>query len=87
VVLINWTPELIQQVKEVRNKTSCTFDYWLDSVLGGYVTKFSIDFTQSYSAIERELFKGPCGRYLKSMYTWINMLLCKQGMMTIESNC
>jgi hypothetical protein len=58
VVLRNWTPELIQQVNVVRNKTSHTIDYWLDSVLGGYVTEFAIDCTQSYNVVEREFFKG-----------------------------
>jgi hypothetical protein len=56
-------------------------------VLGGYVTEFSIDCTQSYSVVERELFKGPCGRYLKSISMWIKMLLCDKESMTMESDC
>jgi hypothetical protein len=48
------------------------------------ITEFSIDCTQSYSVVERELFKGLCGRYLKSLSTWIKMLLCDKGVMKME---
>jgi hypothetical protein len=61
-------------------------DFWLDSVLGGYITEFSIECTQSYSVVEREFFKGPCGRYLKSLSTWVKMLLCDKGVMKLESD-
>jgi hypothetical protein len=54
-------------------------------VLGGYITKFSIDFTQSYRVVEREFFKGSRRRYLKSLSTWINML-CDNGVMKMESD-
>jgi hypothetical protein len=55
----NWTLELIRQVNSISNKVSRAIDYWLESVLGGYITEFSIDCTQSYNTAERELFKGP----------------------------
>jgi hypothetical protein len=84
IVLRNWTPELIQQVNTISNWISRAVDFWLDSVLGGYITEFSIDCTQSYSVVERELFKGPHGRYLKSLSTWIKMLLCDKGVMKME---
>jgi len=54
-------------------------------VLGGYFTEFVIDCTQSYSVVERELFKGPHKIYLKSLSTWINMLLYDKGFMNMES--
>jgi hypothetical protein len=59
VVLKNWTPELIRQVNTISNRVSRAVDFWLDSILGGYITEFSIDCTQSYSVAEREFFKGP----------------------------
>jgi hypothetical protein len=71
----NWTHELIQQINAVSNKTSGVVNYWLDNVLGGYITEFSIDCSQSYNVGEREFFKGPHDRYMKSLYTWIKMLL------------
>jgi hypothetical protein len=39
----NWTPELVRQVNLVSNPTTRAIDFWLDSVLGGYVTKFVVD--------------------------------------------
>jgi hypothetical protein len=58
----------------------------MDSVLGGYITEFAIDCTQSYSPTEIELFKGLCGIYQKSLSTWVNMMLCDRGVMKLESD-
>jgi hypothetical protein len=57
-------PELIQHVNTISNSVSCAVDFWLDSILGGYTTKFRINATQSYSIAERDFFKGMCGGYL-----------------------
>jgi len=46
-----WTPELVQY-KYVSNKVSDTIDFWLDSVLSGYVTEFVVDYENSYSVEE-----------------------------------
>jgi hypothetical protein len=53
----------------------------------GYITEFVVDYTHSYSVVERDLFKGPRGRFMKSLGTWINMLLCDKCVMTMESDC
>jgi hypothetical protein len=86
VVPSNWAPELIQQVNTVRKKISRVVDFWLYNILGGYTTEFAIDCTQSYSVAERELFKGPCRIYLKSLSTWLKMFLCDKGVMKMGSN-
>jgi hypothetical protein len=84
--LRNWTPELIRQLNTVSNKVSHAIDFWLNSILGGYITEFAVDCTQSYSVVERDFFKGPCGRYLNALSTWINMLLCDKNVMKMESD-
>jgi hypothetical protein len=56
--LRNWTPELIQQVNNVSNSISHVVDFWLDNILGGYTTEFTIDETQYYSTVGREFSKG-----------------------------
>jgi hypothetical protein len=73
-------------VNTVTNKISHTIEFWLDNVLGGYITEFAIDCTWSYSVLERELFKGLCGRYLNSFCTWIKMFLYDKGVMKMESD-
>jgi hypothetical protein len=45
IVPRNWTPVLIQQVNTISNQISHKVDFWLDSVLRGYITEFSIDCT------------------------------------------
>ena len=42
------------------------------------MTEFAVDTSVSYSEAERRFFKGPRGKYLKSLNTWIKMLLCKK---------
>jgi len=53
-------------------------DHWIDFTLGIFVTKFSIDRNISYNEVERRLFKGPRGKYLKSLKTWIKLFLCEK---------
>jgi hypothetical protein len=36
--LRNWTPELVIQLNSVSNQTTHVVDFWLDSILGGYIT-------------------------------------------------
>ena len=55
---IVWTPELIQTVKNLDNPITRTVEFWLASVLEGFVTKFVVDQTKSFSEAERYFFKG-----------------------------
>jgi hypothetical protein len=64
IILRSWNPELIHQVNTISNHISLAIDFWLDSVLGGYITDFSIYHTQSYSAAKRDLFKGLHAEYI-----------------------
>ena len=48
----------IEGVNTLSNSISHVVDFWLDSVSRGYITEFSIDYTQSYSVTKRKLFKG-----------------------------
>jgi hypothetical protein len=80
----NWTPELVRKLNSISNNTSPTVDFWLDSILGGYITEFVVDCTQSYSVAERDFFKGPRGRFLKSLGTWIKMLLREKQVLIME---
>ena len=45
-------PKLIQQVEKLDNKIMCVVDHSIDRLLGGFVTKFSIDQFLSYSKEE-----------------------------------
>jgi len=58
-------------------------DHWLDRIIGGFVTEFAVDTSINYSEAEHRFFKGPRGKYLKSLNTWIKMLLCEQQVMKL----
>ena len=78
---IVWTPELVRHLEGSKNKIIRVGDYWIDSILGGFITEFVIDTSVSYSEDERQFFKGPRDKYLKSLKTWIKMLLCEKRVM------
>ena len=44
-----WTPQLIEQLKEVRNPITRAIDFWIDNILEGYITKFDVDTITSYN--------------------------------------
>jgi hypothetical protein len=52
--------------------------------MGGYITDFAVDCTKSYSVTKRDLFKGPCGRYLSTLSIWINRLQFDKNFMKME---
>jgi hypothetical protein len=43
--LRKWTHELIRQLNTISNKVSRAVDLWLNSILGGYIIEFTVDYT------------------------------------------
>jgi hypothetical protein len=70
----------------VNNKFTRVVDFWLDSIVAGFIIEFAVDTTKSYSATEKEFLRGPRGRYIRSLYTSIKILLYNKGVMTMESD-
>ena len=83
---IVWTPELIQTVKKLDNPIMRTVEFWLASVLEGFVTEFAVEQRKSFSEAECYFFKGYRGKYLKSLNLSIKMLLHEKGTMDLVSN-
>jgi hypothetical protein len=79
-----WTSMMIKKVKRVDNVVSREVEYWFDSTIGGYITKFAIDRLESYSQEERYLFKGPRGKFLHFLKLQINMLLHEKNILKIQ---
>jgi hypothetical protein len=79
-------PKLVTKMNYLINPTNHGVDFWLDNILGGYITEFTVDCIQSYSVAERDFFKGSRGRFMKSLGTWINIFLCDKCMMMMKSD-
>ena len=79
-----WTDQLTQEVAQVTNHISRSVDFWIDSILEGYVTELEVEAITSYSKAERQYFQGPWGRYLMSMNLWIKMLLYEKGILQLN---
>jgi hypothetical protein len=59
-------------------------DFWLDNITAGFIIEFAIDTTNSYTIAEKDFLKRPRGRYIRSLYTSIKILLHDKDMMTME---
>ena len=83
---IVWTLELIHTVKSIDNPISRAVNFWLASVLEGFITEFVVDQRKSFSEAERYFFKGYHGKYLSSLHLSIKMLLNEKGVLDIFSD-
>jgi hypothetical protein len=83
---LDWTPVQVEQLQQVNNKFTRAVDFWLDSIVAGFITEFAVDTAKSYNATEQEFLRGPHGRYIRSLYTSIKILLYNKGVMTMESD-
>jgi hypothetical protein len=81
---LEWTPVPIEQLLQVNNKFTHIVDFWLDSIVVGFITKFGVDTVKSYNAVEKEFLRRPRGRYIRSLYTSIKILLYNKGVKMME---
>lgn len=56
---IVWTPELVHKLKASEDKIVHIVDHWLDRIIGGFITEFTVNSSVSYSEVERCFLKGP----------------------------
>lgn len=79
-----WTPYLVKHLKGSKNKAAKVVNYWIDNILGGFTIEFVIDTFVSYREVEHRFFKGQRGKYLKTLKTWIKVLLCEKWVMPLN---
>ena len=75
---------MTQETMQVSNPISRVVDFWIDRILEGYVTEFSVEAITSYSEAERHFFQGPWGRYLMYINLWIKILLYEKGILQLS---
>ena len=73
-------------MRNLDNPITMAVDFWLASVLEGFVTEFAVDQTKSFSEAERYFFKGYHGKYLRYLNLSIKMLLHEKGTMDLVSD-
>jgi hypothetical protein len=83
---LEWNYVEITQLQQVDNKFTHIVYFWLDNIVAGFITEFAVDTVKSYNAVEQEFLKGPRGRYIRSLYTSIKMLLYNKGVITMASD-
>ena len=80
-----WSDQLVQEVTSVSNSVSRAVDFWVDSILQGYIIEFVVDTITSYSEAKINFFQGPRRRYLLSIITWIKLLSYEKGLLHLDS--
>ena len=73
-------------MKNLDNPITRAVDFWLVSVLGGFVTEFAVDQTKRFNEAECYFFKRYRGKYLRSLNLSIKMLLHEKGTMDLVSD-
>jgi hypothetical protein len=51
---LEWNPKEIAQLQRVDKKFTCEVDFWLESIVAGFITEFAVDTAKSYNATEQE---------------------------------
>ena len=82
---VEWSAQLVHEITIVSNAISRAVDFWVDSILQGYITEFAVKTITSYSEAERNFFQGPQRRYLLYISTWIKMLIYEKGILQLSS--
>lgn len=49
---IVWTPELVRILEASEDKIMQAIDHWLNQIIGGFITDFTVDTIVSYSKAE-----------------------------------
>ena len=75
----SWNPELIQEIQENDNNASQDIVFWMESILKGYLTEFTVDTKNSYKEADWEFFNGPQGKFLLSLQLSLKMLVCERA--------
>ena len=57
--VVEWSDRLVHKITSVSNTISRDVDFWVDSILQGYITEFVVETITSYSEDERNFFQGP----------------------------
>jgi hypothetical protein len=50
---IYWTLVQIQQLQQVNNKFTSAVNFWLESIVAGFIIEFVVDTTNSYNITEK----------------------------------
>lgn len=81
---IVWTRELVKCLEASKNKIVWDIDYWIDRIMGRFITEFAINMSTTYSEVKHRFFKGPRVKYLKCLKTSIKMLLCEKQVIPLN---
>jgi hypothetical protein len=81
----NWTVEGLVTLHHLDHLISRAVDFWVQTVLEGYIIEFSAENHQYFSKEEAIFKEGARGRLLWEIPLWIKVLLVEEGMFLVPS--
>jgi hypothetical protein len=54
---LEWTPVQIEQLQHVNNKFTRAVDFWLDSIVAGFITEFAVDTTSRIAQWSKSFYE------------------------------
>lgn len=68
----------MHRLEASEDKIACVVDQWLDRIIGGFITEFTVDTSVSYNEAKRCFLKGPRGKYIKSLTLGLKFYCAKR---------
>lgn len=65
---------------------SIFIELWFKSIKDSYIVEFTIDCSKSFNTAERKFTKGPHERYISRIPFWIEIKLCENSLMKLQSD-
>lgn len=84
--LVIWTKDKVNKLKNVKNHWSRAVDFWYMRIIEGFIVEFVVELFVSFNEAERKFLQGLHGKYIDSISLWIKLMLCKKGVISIESD-
>jgi hypothetical protein len=83
---IEWNPVEITQLQQVNNKFTCASRFLARQYCCRVYHRICSRYRKVLQRNRERVSKGPRGRYIRSLYTSIKILLYNKGVMTMESD-
>jgi hypothetical protein len=79
-----WDTEKLAALQRLDCPVTRAVDFWVSTMLEGYIIEFAAENHQSFSWAEEIFKKGARGRLLREIPLWIKVFLMEEGMLIMS---
>jgi len=81
-----WDRATFDRLKELENKWTRSINLWFSRVKEGYIIEFFVEYSDSFTEVEKTFVKGPRKHMLEEISLCIKKLFMEKEMMHMEIN-